>query len=807
MLRNYLLIALRNLTRHKTFSMINIIGLSVGLACCITVFIFIQDELRYDAFHTNANRIYRLVNEREADGKHNTIALTPPAYGPALQAEFPEVTQSVRFFDMREPLVAYGDKKFFEPGFLLADAPVFEVFSFSLIKGDPKTALQAPHSLVITEKTAKKYFANEDPIGKTLTVAGDLKFTVTGVMRDLPAQSHLEITCLGAFNALKDFVEPKRLESWGWSQFYTYIMLADKDNLTGLKAKLPAFVRRHVDPENFKEGNRYQTHLQLLTDIHLHSSEVEYDIVRKGDSMYVYAFSAVAFFALLIACFNFMNLSTARSVLRAKEVGLRKVVGASRSQLIGQFMGESLLMTALALALSVGLVWLMLPVFNQWSGKALTLHSLFNVQSLVGLLGVAVIVGLLAGSYPAFFLSAFQPVRVLKGPLTLHQQSGISLRKLLVVVQFMVSTVLIISTVVVFRQLTYLQQKNLGFSKEQLIQLPLRNGEMRRGYERIKSELNRYPGIASSTACYGLPGSLFAGDGIRLPGKDREFSINMFVVDHDYIPTLDIKLAAGRNFSRSFGTDTAQGFILNETAVRTLGLGTPAAAIGQAVQWRKWVAPGTADSLKQGTVIGVVKDFHYKSLHQKIEPLVLHIFPGGFADVVVKVRPENTAATLQFLQQKWQALASDWPFEYTFLDEQFARKYESEQSFSKVFGLFTVLSIFISCLGLFGLVSFITTQRTKEIGIRKVLGASVTGIILLLSRDFLKLVLLAFVIAAPIAWYAMDQWLINFAYRIDISANVFIVAGLAALVIALLTVSFQAIKAALANPVKSLRSE
>jgi putative ABC transport system permease protein len=565
---------------------------------------------------------------------------------------------------------------------------------------------------------------------------------------------------------------------------------------------------RYAQPELDKIGMTYQSRLQPLLDVHLRSSDLEYDNVQKGNIRYVYALMVIALFALLIACFNFMNLSTARSLTRAKEVGLRKAVGAHRGQLMRQFIGESLLLTTLAMLIALAITGFSLSVFSNWVGKPLSVASLVQPQFLVGLVLAIGVVGVLAGVYPAFFLSGFRPVQVLTGSRVSSPRTGaVSLRKTLVVLQFTASTVLIIGTSVVFTQLRYIQQKDLGFADEQVIVLPLRNEAMSRGYEALKTDLLRNPGVRAATACYGIPGGTFAGDGIRLPGKDEEIMTNMFLIDPDYIPTMGMRLVAGRNFSRTYGTDTNEGFVLNETAVRTFGLGSPQQALGKEILWNKWVPGSPTDTLKRGRVIGVVQDFNYKSLHQKIEPVVMHVFPPVFSSLVVRVQPTNLTATLAFLKQEWQARAADWPFEYQILDEQFAELYRSEQLFGKLFSLFTALSILIACLGLFGLATFMAQQRTKEIGVRKVLGASVVSIAVLLAKDFLKLVMIAIVIASPIAWWAMTGWLQDFAYHITIAWWMFAGAGLLAIGIALLTVSFQSVRAALMNPVKSLRSE
>lgn len=803
MLTNYLKISFRNLWKAKGYTAINTIGLAIGMACCLVIFLFVRDELQYDRFHAKADRIYRIVNQLSMDGRQLQMARTPPAYGPALQRTFPAVEQSVRLFDFgSKELVRYADKKFTEADILLADSTFFDVFSFPLAQGDPAQALREPNSLVLTETTARKYFGSQNPMGKRMTVSENLQFTVTGVMEDIPARSHLKASMVGSFDAMRQMVEPKRLESWGWQQFYTYIVLAKNQSAAPLQAALPAFLKRNEPTE--AGGNTYS--LQPLTDIHLRSSDIEYDIAQKGSQQYVYAFALVALFTLLIACFNFMNLSTARSSRRAKEVGLRKAIGAGRTQLIGQFLGESVLQTGFALLLALLLTLPVLPLINNWAGKSLSLGLVFNLPFLAGLLGMGLVVGLLAGSYPAFVLSAYRPAKVLKGD-TGGTGQGALLRKNVVVAQFVVSTILLIGAGVVFYQMRYIQRKNLGFTKEQLVSLPLLNNTMRRDIAAIKADLLQNPAIVGATACYGVPGGRFAGETLQIPGRKRGFSTNMFIVDHDYIPTMGMTMVAGRNFSTDFGTDVQEGFVVNETAVRELGWGEPANAIGKTIHWQQWAPATPADSIKKGRVIGVVKDFNYKTIHQKIEPLVMQIVPMEYASLVVRIRPDQTTPALDALQAKWQTLAGEWPFDYQFLDVQFASQYRTEQVFSSVFSLFTGLSLFITCLGLFGLASFTTEQRTKEIGVRKVLGASVLSIITLLSKDFLKLVLIAIIIASPIAGYAMNQWLQDFAYKIDIEWWLFAGPGLLALGIALLTVSFQSVRAALMNPVKSLRAE
>ncbi|MBD0260540.1 MAG: ABC transporter permease, partial [Cytophagales bacterium] len=514
MFKNYFTVAVRNLQRHKGYSLINILGLAIGLACCITIFLFVRDELRYDTFHANADRIYRIQNNTSSDGHQRRMASTPPAFGTTMKQVFPEIQQSVRLFNLWQQLVTYEDKKYLEKGFVLADSTIFDVFSLPLALGNPREALSGPNSLVISESLARKYFGNENPLNKELTLGGSTKMRITGVLKELPSYSHLKISALGSLRFLKNLgVDAARLESWRWQMMYTYVMLPEGYDPGKLEAKLPAFLKQYAEAR--LEGGKYEARLQPLRDIHLHSTGLEFDMAQTGDIRYVYAFSAIALFALLIACFNFMNLSTARSAQRAKEVGLRKVIGADRMQLVGQFLGESVILALIALIVSLVLVGLALPAFNEWSGKDLSLGPVLHPLGIAGLLGTALLVGLLAGSYPALFLSAFRPVKVMKGDLGLGGKGSYSFRQVLVVMQFVVSTALIIATGIVFNQLRYIQQKNLGFAKEQLVFLPMRTDEMQQNYKAVTQELLRNPNVTAATASYGVPGGAHAGEGIN----------------------------------------------------------------------------------------------------------------------------------------------------------------------------------------------------------------------------------------------------------------------------------------------------
>ncbi|HET6568632.1 MAG TPA: ABC transporter permease [Rhodothermales bacterium] len=808
MLKNYFKIALRNLLRHKGYTFINVAGLAVGIACCLLIFLYVRDELRYDRFNEKADRIYRVIvrSETESDGEMKDLAVTPPGLAPTLLREFPEVQRAIRLFDMSETLVKRGDRQFTERRIFLADPSIFDVFSIRLSEGDPETALAAPRCIVLSESMARKYFGNTEPLGQTLDVNNGGDFKVTGVFKDLPEQSHLKIDFLGSFATLKEFVSEARLQNWRWHQFYTYVLLPEGYDPARLEAKLPAFAERYSAPEMSEIGIRDGFNLQPLTAIHLHSTHLQFEVAEAGDIAHLYAFTAVAVFLLVIACFNFMNLATAQSMQRAKEVGMRKVVGAGRHQLMTQFLGESVLLSLLALLIAAVLVELALPSFNAFAGKSLEIGYTENAGWIAGLIGLGVFIGILAGSYPAFFLSGFRPVQVLKGMSNTGGHSLTTLRKVLVTIQFAISVVLIIGTGVAAAQLRFVQNKNLGFNKEQIVVLPLRGG-VANNLEAVQAELQRNPLIVSSAGSWGVPGGIVAGDGIHLPGSKSETAINMFVVDYDYLRTYGMKIVAGRGFSREHPSDTEHAFILNETAARSFGW-TPQEALGKPIEWDKWgQIEASADSIKRGEVIGVVQDFHFRSLHQAIEPLVIHIYPPAFGNLSVRIRPENAPDALDFMKQVWARWSPDWPFQYTFLDQDFARMYEADRKVGQIFSVFAGLAIFIACMGLFGLSSFAAERRTKEIGVRKVLGASVSGIVVMLSSDFLKLIAVGFVVAAPIGYLVMQRWLNDFAYHVDIGPGYFIAAALATFAIAILTVSYRSIRAALADPVKSLRYE
>lgn len=795
MLKNYLTIALRNLRKQKGYTFINIFGLAVGLACCLLISLYVQHERSYDRYHEKADRIYRLTTELGFSGTSAHFASASPVMAEVMRAEFPEVEQSVRVINGSK-MVRVGDTQFKESRFYHADSTVFDVFSYTFIAGNAQTALDRPHTVVLTHSTAQKYFGDTDPLGKTLQVGDATEYTVTGVIEDLPTPSHFQFDFLASMSS----VSKAKNSNWlGNLDFKTYLVLRPDASTEALEAKFPALLEQNVGATLNRLGALFRLELQPLTAIHLHSN-LDYELEPNGNVSYVYIFSAVALFILLIACINFMNLATARSADRAKEIGMRKVLGAYRVQLIRQFLVEALLLAALAFGLALVLVWLVLPTFNQIVGRSLDFAG--KGALLVGFAGITGIVGLLAGSYPALFLAGFQPVVVLKGKFRTGM-TGAVLRKGLVVTQFAISIMLIIGTLVVLQQLNYARSQQLGFDKDQVVVLPLyQAGAAMAQTDVFKAEVQRHPGVVHATAANNFPGGLIYDQVYYPEGKGLDESIHLWIysVDFDYLQTLGMKLVAGRDFSPEQRLDSSS-VILNETAMQLLGWDT--------IEDKRFVEFETNDldgNRRMLSVIGTVEDFHFESFRHDIRPLAIRVHPGHPRHLLVRMRAGQSQEVLVFLQEKWEA-ATTAPFEYTFLDQQFDQLYRADEDLGRIFGYFAGLAIFIASLGLFGLTTFSVEQRTKEVGVRKVLGASVTNIVTLLSKDFLWLVALSTLIAIPVAYFAMNRWLESFAYRIMIGPSVLLLAVGIALLIALVTVSFQAVKAALADPVKSLRYE
>jgi putative ABC transport system permease protein len=805
MLQHFITIAYRNLLKRKSYAAINIIGLAVGIACCLLIAFYVQHEISYDRYHTNADRIYRVIHAfRNSQNGETLPPPTPEEYqvwgnapvGPSLAADFPEIEKVVQFTSHNSLLLQNGDKRFQEENLLFMDSTAFQVFSWKLLAGDPNTALVAPNSIVLTKSTAKKYFGDANPVGQTLQVENQAAFTVTGLMEDVPSNSHFTFNGLISMTTFRQGRRAEIFGWWGYVDFYTYLLVKPQTSITSMQAKVPDFLKRHNDNKG------YSLSFERLTDAYLHSVAGRQPGVT-GNLSNIYIFSLIALFILVIACINFMNLSTARSMERAKEVGVRKVVGAQRSGLVKQFLAESLLLSLLAALLSWVLAKLALPYVEELSGKSLSSAILFSWDVLGLLMAGAIIVGVLAGSYPAWVLSEFRPTHVLKGAF--HSSiKGIALRKALVVFQFSLSMALIAGTGIVFSQLNHLRSHDLGFNKEQMLIINFGSDQViQQKIDIIKQELLNQPAVISMSASRAVPGEFIPNAHTEIQsaeGAMLQHGPLLYEIDYDFIPNFGIEMAAGRAYSRDFPADTAKSLLINEAAAKLYGYANPEEIVGK--RFSQWG--------REGTIIGVVKDFNFRSLHQRVEPLALRFAPkseGALGRLALRIKSDNIHATIAALEKQWNQLSPQRPFLYSFLDDSFNRQYQADLHFGRLFSVFSGLAIFIACLGLFGLASFTAQQRTKEIGIRKVLGASAFSIVTLLSKDFIKLIMFAILIATPVCWYVMNQWLDDFAYRITINPAIFIVAGLLAVIIALLTVSWQAFRASRVNPVSCLKNE
>lgn len=794
MIRNYFKVAWRNLVHNKVFSAINITGLAIGITCCLLMVLYLQHELSYDKFHRNADRIVRVAMEYSfSGGELSKGNYTSTKVFPAFKRNFPEVEDGVRMSD-RDMLVKSGDKIFLEKKFLWADSTFFNVFTFKLLRGNPNEVLKAPRNVVLSQSAAKKYFGEHDPVGKTLLVSSDQEeYVVTGIAEDCPSNSQIKFDLLGSFSSFG----PAQEQTYFNANYTTYLLLKNEDAITSLQGKIQPFMKKEMvnDRAAFVDFK-----LEPFTRIHLHSPYTGFE--PNSNIRYIYIIAGIAILLLAIACFTYINLSTARSVERAREVGIRKVSGAYRSQVFYQFISESIVVTAIALVLSIGLLAFVLPAFNQVAGKELKFEQVTQTSVIAITLTLALVIALLAGSYPALVLSRFQPIKVLKGSFR-NTSSGTLLRKSLIVFQFAISVFLIVSTIIIHGQLHYIQNKKLGYDREHVLLLNI-DSKIMKTMDLVRNELKSNPDILYVSKANSAPVNIPGGYSMSRADINKPMNVKATPIDDEYVKASGIELIAGNDLSPQDVKDANQDdysknyyhFLLNESAVKMFGW-TPEQAVGQKV---------FLGEQRPGIIKGVVRDFHFASLHTPVGPLVL--FPGqwGFT-VLVKTTGRDMAGTINFIATKWKQLAPHRPFEYRFMDEDYQKLYESEMRTGNVFNIFSVIAIVLACLGLFGLSAYSARQRIKEIGIRKVMGASAAQITLLLSNSFIKLVCIAFVIASPVAWYVMHNWLQDFAYRIGIKGWVFVLAGAIALLIALLTVSFQAIRAAMANPVNSLRTE
>ena len=811
MFRNYLTVAVRHLNRRKGYSFINVMSLSLGIACALLILLYIRDELSYDRYHEKAERIYRVISE-ERDG--DTVVRTAEVMMPTvkfMREDFPEVEDMVRFSPPGNAwMIKYGDRGFYERNFYLADSTVFNVFDVPLLAGDPRTALAGIDRVVLSESIARKYFGDENPIGKILDAEGSFHFEVTGVMRDLPSNTHLGFDILAAFRIQEHYAD-KSADVWDWRKSYSYVLLREGSDPDELEVKLPAFVEKYVGDQYNGESSSLTFRLQPVTDIHLHS-HLERELTPNSDIRYVYLFGTIAVFIILIACINFMNLATARSAGRAGEIGLRKTFGAARGQLVRQFISESMIMTGLAVCLALLLAVTSLPWFSLLTGKSLSLDADTAWFALAAVMAIGAGVGIAAGSYPALFLSGFSPVQSLNGTHSMGT-GNVGIRRILVVSQFVISIALIICTGVVYSQLDFIRARNMGLNTDQVVAVPQTFAPVIEKSRVYKARVREIPAVVNVSMSFLLPGHKNAVVPIKVsrPGRDASSGIDMNQAwtDDEFIETFGIELVAGRFYDSAFPGDWTRtgAIVINEAAVARLGYESAGEAVGVEIDG---IEELIQDADEQGelrpTIVGVVKDFHYATLHEPIEPLVLFPnYPGGYA--MIKIDSGRISEGLSAIEEAWHEVNPDFAFEYFYVEDTFARLYAAEQRFARIFITFAALAVVIACLGLVSLSSFTAERRRKEIGVRKVLGASIPGLFGLLSSEYFRLVIVANLIAWPVAYVAMHSWLNGFAYRVDLDWSIFILAGALAMAIAQLTVSYQAVRAATANPVESLRVE
>jgi putative ABC transport system permease protein len=798
MLKNFITVAVRNLGRQKGFAFITVLGLTIGLTASALIILYIIHELGYDRFHENSKRLYRVAIEGTISGQPLDVAVSSPPFGPALRSNYPEVIDYTRLDLVRSSsLMAAGNHKYYEEDILFADSSFFNMFTVPLLYGDPQTALDVPRSIVLSESIAKKYFRDEVPVGRILRFNDQLDLTITGVCKDYPDNSHFTFNSVISFSTLMELRGEQWFESWGSLSMYTYILLDEYALEDSLIAKMPGFLRNHFGEEVQESSVNLNPYLQPITSIHLHSNLMA-EMGDNSDINYIRLLVAITLFILILASINFMNLSTAKSANRAREVGIRKVVGSSRRKLIIQFIGESVIFSLLALMVTFILIELILPAFNSITGKNLDMQYILDWQVTCGFLLLALLVGISAGSYPALYLSSFNPIRVLQGRLKAGSSNSL-LRNILVFVQFAVSITLIIGTVVIYRQLKFIQNKDLGFDKENIVIFTFRNPETMENGHLLKTGFTGIPGVTGASLSNGYPGGMLSGTGYFPEGygDTDPWLIYGFAADPDFAEnTMHMSVLRGRNFSKELASDSTS-VLINETLLKDLAWDDPVDRV---------ITSGGPDST-QFRIIGIVRDFHNQSLHQQINPIMIRYLREPPRFMLVKIRTGDMQSILAELRSVWQNINPEIPFDYEFLDERVAQFYEYEEKIGKILVYFTLFALFIASLGLYGLASFVSEQRTKEIGIRKAMGSTAGKISLILSRNFTRPVLLANLIAWPVAWYAMNRWLQEFQYQTDIPYWAFAAAGIFALAIALVTVNIHTFRAASANPVDALRYE
>ncbi|MFC1492925.1 ABC transporter permease [candidate division KSB1 bacterium] len=797
MFKNYLKIAFRNILRYKGYSFINITGLAVGMTASILIFLYVQYELSYDKYHENADNIYRIVNQIPGSNYMGTdkYVWTSALLAPAMKHDLSGVLKAARIDEaMMGASLNYEEKCFSSDKFYFTDPDFLEMFSFPLIKGDPESALNAPFSLLLSEEMAAKFFQGDDPMGRVLRLNNQHDFTITGILKNVPDNSHFRFDFLASFNTIIAIEDERNWNRWGSRNYATYVQLNEEVNIKEFNVNL------HQFRQNYMEGSRALYVMEPLTGIHLNGN-LPGELEVNSSIVYIYSLTAVAFLIIVIACCNYLNLSTARAVKRSKEVGMRKVIGASRRQLIKQFLGESVLFSLIAFAFSIILVYLLLPFFNSMIDRNLEFNVFNDAAIIVGLPVLIVILGLISGFYPALFLSSFKPVNLFKGGNNRGSKMSAAFRNSVVVFQFAVSLALIISSVFIFKQLDFIRNKELGFDKDHIITIKVnnKNKNFTDRFDEFKNELKTDPYILEVSSSYWLPTEVRSADMAYWEGQNagESFSIHSLRAGYDLIELYDIELLDGRDFSREYGTDQRQSYIINETAAELMGMTDP---VGKRFGFQ-WKDNGN------GRIIGLIKDFHCNTMYLSIRPLVVSLEPKQMSHISIKVRPENMESTIAFIEEKWKAFTQGFAFEYSFVDEIFQQMYMADMKMGKAFNYFTFIALFLACLGLLGLVSYTAESKTKEIGIRKTLGASIRDILGLIVNDFLKWILIASFIAAPLAYYVMSDWLKKFAYRIDITADVFVYSILIAVAATIITVGYRSIRSALANPVDSLRYE
>jgi len=791
MFKNHFLTSVRTILRQKGYSLINILGLATGMACMLLILLWVQDELSFDRFHEYSHRLYRVEEDQHYSGSVYHVNVTPYPSGPVWKEEIPEIEDACRFQWPSGMLFRSGDKAFYENGTVAVDPSFLTMFTFRLLKGDIHTALSEPYSVILTEKTAHKYFGEEDPLGKSLRVNNKYEFTVTGIMKNLPKNTILSFDILVPFRYLQETGQYE--DHWGSNSIRTYLLLRENAVIDSVNSKLTSVYRRY-QPEG---GTDFM--VAPFPKIHLHAY-AGYSHTA-GAIIYIYIFSAIAIFVLLIACINFMNLTTARSANRAREIGLRKVNGASRGNIIAQFLGESVMLATISLLIALLVVTLVLPGFNLISGKELTINKIFNYRFVAGFIIITILTGLIAGSYPSLFLSAFRPVRILKGELSTGSRSGI-LRKILVVFQFTLSVGLAIGSIIVYKQLDHMRNMDLGYNKNHLVYIPLRGGTGVDKYYTLKEELLKEPLVHGVSASWSMPSEFGSNSGgVDWEGKDpdMELLVTMNLVDFDYTEVTEIEMASGRSFSKAYpgdmATDSTGRFLINQEMARIMNVKEPA---GMRFDFMGM----------KGSIIGVMKDFHYTSAKYRIEPLAIAVAPAGWMNyVIIRIAPDNVKKAITAIENIWNRIIPGYPIDYHFLDEDFDNMYRAEERMSTLLKYFTLLALIIACLGLFGLSSFTAEQKTHEIGIRKVNGAKVGSVVFLLLRESAILVLVSCILGCVASWFLMNYWLQDFAYRTSMDWWIFVLASFAALGIAILTVTFQAARAALTNPAEALRYE